>query len=210
MQEEQRVTTPSPPTTDLNDTAEQETTLSRLGWIGLGLSLAAAYGTFAAFLGRFLYPSKPPGRGWMFVCPTDQLQTGQSLRYQTPGGALVNITRRHEAATADGFVALSSTCPHLGCQVHWQGHLNRYFCPCHNGVFAPDGLATEGPPAKAGQALDKYPLKADGGLLYIEVPSAELALGSGQIITSPDDPMGPGHDPCLTACTLQPFSQRSS
>lgn len=189
---------------------QDENLLSRLSWIGMGLGLAAAYGTFAAFLGRFLFPSGPPARGWMFVCPIEQLQPGQSLRYQTPGGALVNITRRLQEATADGFVALSSTCPHLGCQVHWEGHRNRYFCPCHNGVFAPDGQATEGPPAKAGQALEKYSLKTDGGLLYIEVPTAELAHGTGKVITSPNDPPGPGHDPCLFTCPLQPFSQRSS
>lgn len=176
--------------------------LSRLGWIGLGLSLAAAYGTFAAFLGRFLYPSGPPSTGWMFVCPIGQLSTGDTLRYQTPSGALVNITRRLDGDDADGFVALSSTCPHLGCQVHWESHNQRYFCPCHNGVFAPDGQATEGPPAKAGQSLEKYPLKADGGLLYIEVPAAEVALGPGRIVDSSTDPPGPGHDPCLFACPL--------
>ncbi len=208
MREDQKVATGRAP--EPSGQAEQETTLSRMGWIGLGLSLAAAYGTFAAFLGRFLYPAGPPSRDWMFVVPVNHLAAGQSLRYQTPGGALVNITRRGEEATADAFVALSSTCPHLGCQVHWEGHRNRYFCPCHNGVFSPDGQATEGPPAKAGQALEKYPLKADGGLLYIEVPTAELALGEGKIITSPNDPPGPGHDPCLFTCSLRPFSQSSS
>lgn len=184
--------------------------LSRLSWIGLGLSLAAAYGTFAAFLARFLYPSGPPSKGWMFVCPMDELATGNTLRYQTPSGALVNITRKSDQASAQGIVALSSTCPHLGCQVHWEGHNNRYFCPCHSGVFGPDGEAIEGPPAQAGQRLEQYPLKDDKGLLYIQVSVAEAALGPGKVLPGSPHPQGPGHDPCLAACALPSASRWTS
>jgi hypothetical protein len=81
--------------------------------------------------------------------------------------------------------------------VHWEGHKNRFFCPCHNGVFSPEGVATEGPPAEAGQRLPSYPLRVDGGLLYIEVPTQRLASAKFEDIDD-DAPRGPGHDPCLS------------
>ena len=68
------------------------------------------------------------------------------------------------------FIALSSVCPHLGCRVHWQSQESRFFCPCHNGSFDPQGKPTGGPPLAAGQSLPKYPLKVEHGLLFIEMP----------------------------------------
>ena len=103
---------------------------------------------------------------------------------------------------AEDFVALSSTCPHLGCQVRWESQNNRFFCPCHNGVFDPTGKGIGGPPGEAGQSLAQYPLKVEGGLLHIAVPTTRLADGRrSRRGENPrrrrDDPGGPGHDPCL-------------
>ena len=69
----------------------------------------------------------------------------------------------------------------------------RFFCPCHNGVFAPDGEALEGPPAEAGTDLPRYPLRVTNGLLYIEVPMDKLADARGA--PSPGTPDASGHDP---------------
>ena len=84
------------------------------------------------------------------------------------------MARRAEQGTAEDFVALSSTCPHLGCQVHWQPGEKRFFCPCHNGTFDPEGRALSGPPFEAGQSLGRYPLKIEDGVLFIEVPMEAL------------------------------------
>jgi Rieske Fe-S protein len=133
--------------------------------------LVAAYGTLAAFMARFLYPARPTRKGWMFVADVGSLPEGESLVYRTPAGAPVNITRLERTGTADDFIALSSTCPHLGCQVHWEVQNNRFFCPCHNGIFDPAGKATAGPPADAGQSLPRFALKVEQNLLFIEVPT---------------------------------------
>lgn len=170
-----------------------------LGWFsGLGVvaALAGAYGGLAAFFGRFLYPAGPPSQAWLYVCEVGRLATGESLTYLTPAGATVAVARRDAAAALDSFIALSSTCPHLGCQVHWEAQNNRFFCPCHSGVFEPGGRAIAGPPAKAGQSLLRYPLKIENGLLFIEVPVDSLASGQGREIPARRAP-GPGHDPCL-------------
>ncbi len=168
---------------------------SKFGTTAMMGGLAAGYGAFAYIAARFLYPSRGTPKRWMFVCELARLAKGDGLKYQTPAGATVNIARTGDSGSAEDFIALSSVCPHLGCQVKWEGNNNRFFCPCHNGVFDANGKATEGPPAVAGQSLDQYKLMVADGLLYIEVTVGDLAK-AGPIEES-DHPQGPGHDPCL-------------
>ncbi len=140
--------------------------------------LVAAYGTLAGFLGRFLYPAHPDRRNWLFVQQVARIPPGAAMVFRLPNGSPVNITRRGQGTTDADFIALSSTCPHLGCQVHWEAQNRRFFCPCHNGVFTPEGKAIAGPPAEAGQSLLQFPLKVERGLLFIEAPQAQLAAAS--------------------------------
>ena len=103
------------------------------------------------------------------------MKPGDSMRFVTPGRAKVAIARQGSSGTVDDFVALSSTCPHLGCQVHWEPQHDRFFCPCHNGTFDRSGRATSGPPFEAKQSLPRYPLRIENGLLFIEVPTETLS-----------------------------------
>jgi Rieske Fe-S protein len=144
--------------------------LSVISSVAMGCGLAAGYGAFAALAGRFLYPSQPRKVAWVFVRDAASIHVNDVLRFHTPIGQQVTITRRGNEGTADDFLALSTTCPHLGCQVHWESQNNRFFCPCHNGVFDPSGKATAGPPAEGGQVLPHFPLRVDNGLIFIEVP----------------------------------------
>jgi Rieske Fe-S protein len=120
-------------------------TFLRASSLAMAGGLAAGYGTLGYMAGRFLYPSQPQQRIWLFVAEVDRLQVGKVFPYRTPAGQTISITRREEEGTVEDFLALSSTCPHLGCQVHWEPANTRFFCPCHNGVFDPEGKATEGP-----------------------------------------------------------------
>ncbi len=163
----------------------------------MSAGLVGGYGAFAAIAGRFLYPARPADRGWQFLIEEARVAIGDSLHYRTPAGENVSITRKERNGEAGDFIALSSTCPHLGCQVHWEGQNNRYFCPCHNGVFDPDGVGIGGPPGDAGQSLPRYALKIEKGLLYIEVGFDSLAAsGEGELIEEPERSAA-GHDPCL-------------
>jgi Rieske Fe-S protein len=49
--------------------------------------------------------------------------------------------------------ALSSTCPHLGCNVTFDRAKEQFICPCHTGVFHADGRVASGPPPKPLQEL---------------------------------------------------------
>jgi nitrite reductase/ring-hydroxylating ferredoxin subunit len=169
----------------------------------MAAGLVGGYGGLGAVAVRYLYPARPDELSWQYVAQVEAVEVGASILYRGPSGETVNIARQARSGEADDFIALSSTCPHLGCQVRWEGQNDRFFCPCHNGVFDPDGVATGGPPAEAGQRLARYELKVEGGLLHIAVPTVRLASGEvvqGEVITPSDEPTGPGHDPCLGGC----------
>jgi len=144
-----------------------------LGW-SMVAGLVASYGSLATMAVRFVYPSRPLKKGWVYVAQVNAVEPGTALPYQAPDGATINIARRGASGDISDFIALSSVCPHLGCRVHWQPQQDRFFCPCHNGIFNISGVATAGPPFQAGQSLQQYPLKIQNGLLYIEVNLEKL------------------------------------
>ena len=140
----------------------------------MGLGLIAGYGTFAAFMGRFLFPGRQRKTAWQFVAQLESVSVGDSLSYSSPAGQQVVISRTGNQGTAEDFIALSSVCPHLGCQVHWERQNNRFFCPCHSGAFDPEGNPIAGPVKDANQSLARYPLKVENELLYIQADLESL------------------------------------
>lgn len=163
--------------TPAGDNASRRSFVTASG-VAMTAGLAAGYGTLGVVAFRYLYPSSGPDVGWKFVAVAREMQLGESLDYVAPNGAKVVIARQNEPNngedTAENFIALSSVCPHLGCQVHWEPQNDRFFCPCHNGVFDPQGKPLEGPPAKANQQLVRFPLMIEDGLLFIEAPLTTL------------------------------------
>ncbi len=190
--------------TQAAETSDRREFVSRASGMAMVAGLVGGYGAFGAVAGRYLYPARPDDGMWQFVADLKQLRAGDSLRYRAPAGETVNITRVASSGSSDDFIALSSTCPHLGCQVHWQGPQNRYFCPCHNGTFDEAGVGTGGPPGDAGQTLPRYPLRVDGNLLFILVPTMRLVDAgsedqpSGEVLDLADCSSAAGHDPCLS------------
>ncbi len=59
-----------------------------------------------------------------------------------------------------GVKVFSSTCPHLGCAVDWDAAGERFVCPCHDSVFAPDGRVVSGPSPRP---LDELPARVGAG-----------------------------------------------
>ncbi len=143
-------------------------------WLMAG-GLVGGYGTCTAMGARYLFPAQPRALAWVYAARVADIAVGASIAFRAPTGERIAIARQDELGGADDFVALSSVCPHLGCQVHWEPQNDRFFCPCHNGVFTPKGEAVSGPPAEAEQNLSRFPLKVEGGLLYIEVPVEKLS-----------------------------------
>ena len=77
---------------------DRRQTLGWLGKAGLAAGLTAAYGTLAAFMGRFLYPAGPPPKGWMLVSKVDEVPDDGALLYRTPAGRTAFVGRHLEIA----------------------------------------------------------------------------------------------------------------
>jgi len=60
---------------------------------------------------------------------------------------------------------LSSTCPHLGCSITWNDAKTQFVCPCHVGVFSPDGSLISGPPPRS---MDELETKVEDGRLKVK------------------------------------------
>ncbi len=171
--------------------------LARVSSVAMAGGLALGYGAFAAAAARFLYPAGEGKKVWLYVGDPRRIRVGESLLFRMPSGIRAANARRGATGGVADFGALSSTCPHLGCQVHWEAANNRFFCPCHNGTFDVSGKATGGPPARAGQSLKEFKLKIERGLLFVEAPASAPAVGQSARVAPPRG-AGPGHDPCLT------------
>jgi Rieske Fe-S protein len=71
---------------------------------------------------------------------------------------------RRRGETEKDITVLSSICPHLGCPINWHPDQSQFFCPCHGGIFNPDGQRTGGPPPRAMDPLD---FEVRGGRLWV-------------------------------------------
>ena len=62
------------------------------------------------------------------------------------------------------LVAHSNVCTHLSCLVHWEPEAQRFFSPCHAGVFNRVGNVVSGPPPRP---LDRYEVKVEDGQIWV-------------------------------------------
>ncbi len=65
----------------------------------------------------------------------------------------------------DEPVVFDRLCTHLSCPVTWRSNSQSFRCPCHGGVFAPDGAVTDGPPR---MPLNRIPHRIRDGLLEVQ------------------------------------------
>jgi menaquinol-cytochrome c reductase iron-sulfur subunit len=73
---------------------------------------------------------------------------------------LVWVYRRGEGQ----LFTLDSSCTHMQCPVRWVADLRQYLCPCHGGLYLPDGTNVGGPPPLP---LRRYPHRVVAGDVYV-------------------------------------------
>ncbi len=56
--------------------------------------------------------------------------------------------RQRSPAGEDMFQVFNVNCTHLGCPVDWRAEAKIFLCPCHGGVYYPDGRVAGGPPPR--------------------------------------------------------------
>lgn len=122
------------------------------GLVGSGL-LAARHGL------AFVFPRlEPPTFRKLLVARVGDLAPGQAKELRIGGQPLFLVN------SGDGYAVFNGTCTHLGCKVKWEAHRDRFYCPCHQGVFGSDGEVVEGPPPRP---LDRYRVEAQDELIYM-------------------------------------------
>ena len=147
-----------------------------IGKCVMGAGLLVSYGVLMAQTFLFLLPPRRKAKlRRIFIGKVHHFQVGVVEKVKDLRGREILIKRipdvTEDAKSVPRFVAYSSVCPHLGCRVLWKEDKRHFFCPCHNGIFDENGVATSGPPAQAGQSLDEAPIFVDrnSGSVYIEV-----------------------------------------
>ncbi|MBI3947520.1 MAG: Rieske (2Fe-2S) protein [Armatimonadetes bacterium] len=68
----------------------------------------------------------------------------------------------------DQTVVFSRHCTDLSCPVIWDPGSERFFCPCHGGIFAKNGDRVAGPPRRP---LWRYDNRVRDGILEIDLAS---------------------------------------
>ncbi len=69
-----------------------------------------------------------------------------------------------QRTATDKLVALSATCPHLGCAIGWDNGAGNFLCPCHDSRFSVSGDKLTGPSERG---MDELPLKVVEGRLQL-------------------------------------------
>jgi cytochrome b6-f complex iron-sulfur subunit len=98
----------------------------------LGVSTLLGLGALIRFLD---YQSEPPRPTVFDLGPAEKYAPGSRTAIAAAQAILLH--------TENGFVALSTTCPHLGCTV--EATTAGFTCPCHNSRFDQQGTLLQGP-----------------------------------------------------------------
>jgi Rieske Fe-S protein len=139
------------------------------------LALLVAIPGVAYFVGPLRRQSGPEGAGPTFqdAGPLSEIPVGQwrllSVEMVHADGWKKTRLRhaiwvRRQDESAQGITVLSSICPHLGCPINWHPDQSQFVCPCHGGIFNPDGQHTGGPPPRA---MDPLEFEVRAGRLWV-------------------------------------------
>ncbi|MBT7179229.1 MAG: ubiquinol-cytochrome c reductase iron-sulfur subunit [Nitrospina sp.] len=133
----------------------------------MGVSLLSGIALMASYFVRFLFPvSNVKVSRKLYVGDVRQIPPGKSTSFTDLKGQKLNIVN-----TGDEFVALSTKCTHLGCQVFWKERERLFFCPCHDGFFDERGNVVKGPPPAP---LTTYKVEVVGQGVYIYVDEVHV------------------------------------
>jgi len=108
---------------------------------------------------KFIFPEEKEKRSRkLLVGRVDELKIGEAKEVNIGDRSLFLVH------TNDGYKVLSAICTHLGCKIKWEGHRDRFYCPCHQGIFSPSGDVVSGPPP---EPLEEFKVEIDKNLVYM-------------------------------------------
>jgi cytochrome b6-f complex iron-sulfur subunit len=127
---------------------------------------------------------------WDILQPGETAGFGGEVRTipaeAVPEGDVVAVpaARAYLTKIEGEVVAISETCPHLGCRVPWCAKSGQFECPCHGSVFNRKGEAREGPTPRA---MSLYPVEIVDGLVIVDTgaPVEGEPIGTAETIDEP-------------------------
>lgn len=145
-----------------------------VAWVmgGIGAIMSAVVGLPA--IGYLIGPSlrKQETTGWQPLGPLSQVEAStEPIRYiltqVIQAGwrkTLKKETIYVQQMPSGDLLAHSNQCTHLSCIAHWEPEAQRFFCPCHDGVYDRLGNVVSGPPPRP---LDRYQVKVEDGQIWV-------------------------------------------
>lgn len=150
--------------------------MSRRKWLRAVIGgIVGAISSIVAVIvgGTILSPAfAKQSESWVPAGPLRDLEDG------VPTPVTVRVTRQDGYAEAvdqqvvflvksdAGVRAMSSTCTHLGCRVSYDASTKLLRCPCHGGVFTPDGHVVAGPPPRP---LTELSTRVEDSKVFIQI-----------------------------------------
>lgn len=129
-------------------------------WLFLG---GVALAEFAAVAFAFFRPRKMETRSQ----DADSTIIAGAVERFKPNSVTAFVRGKFYLARLEdgGFLALSSTCTHLGCSLPWSAKEMQFICPCHGSAFDMTGNVVDAP---APRALDIYPLTIENSTVKVD------------------------------------------
>jgi cytochrome b6-f complex iron-sulfur subunit len=127
----------------------------------LGAAGLVGLSSFAYRFLQYLYPVVPPEQ-------IVEVPAGRRDAIPPKGGVVLALpTGQVALLDAGGEIrAFSAICTHLGCIVKWESDLDRFFCPCHKGMFDREGRVVAGPPPRP---LQRLPVEVRQGQVFVKI-----------------------------------------
>ncbi len=148
---------------------------SFLSWLitGTGLIIAGITG-LPALVMLLSSTFRTRGPTWRPLGSLSEFEQGEVRRATVPIPQESWAARLDEKAVyvwrsgESEVVVFSRNCTDLSCPVRWDPGSERFFCPCHGGIFAKDGTNLEGPPPRP---LWRYETRITNGVIEIDLAS---------------------------------------
>lgn len=131
--------------------------------------VATVFGPVIGFIGAPLRRKR--SKEWVAILDESELADNETrdVTFEIPvRDGYLDTTRRYSIylkRAGNTVTAFDPACTHLGCRVELQASKNRYFCPCHGGIFDLDGNVISGPPPTP---LLQHKTKIEGGKIWLE------------------------------------------
>ncbi len=144
--------------------AEEEKKLKRREFFfkgGVFAALGAAVLMFFRNLILYIFPERKPKTYHKYLVAHEKEFTDDRPKQINLGKTPVFVV-----PYKGGYKVLSGICTHLGCIVKWELDKERFFCPCHKGVFDKEGNVVSGPPPRP---LDEFKVVIENHKVYVYV-----------------------------------------